>query len=300
MNQGSNKNEKSQTSQVKDLSGVSSDPQRTQSTNGKDKSQMSQVESPSYSSITMGDMNQQKTVQINQQPKQDIQNIAGNKFLVIFAHPEQKSFCGMIKNNICDNLRSKGFEVEVSDLYLMMFNPVVSPKDFTNLKNPNEFHYLEEQKNAFENNFKFYSADIQKELEKIKNADYLLFMFPLWFGSFPAIMKGWLDKCLVYGHAWKIKDGRFEGLLKQKKAMCIITCEDSEKNYTREGSHGKTIDEILYHFNRSSMGMCGIPTAKSFVFYGMSGMSEDEKKNQMKNLISELENFDKRETLNTN
>jgi NAD(P)H dehydrogenase (quinone) len=334
MNKSSKKQEKTHTSQDQDRSQTSQDQDRSQTSQDRDKSQTSTDQKRTQTStdqqITQTSQDQQRTqtsqdqqrTQTSQdqqrtQTSQDQQrtqmsqdqqttsqketfNIAGKKFLVIFAHPEQKSFCGMVKNDVCDNMRAKGCEVEVSDLYLMNFNPVVSPKDFTNLKNPNEFHYLEEQKNACDNNFKTYSGEIQYELDKINKADYLLFIFPLWFGSFPAIMKGWLDKCLVYGHSWKMSDGRFEGLLKGKKAMCILTCEDSEKNYTRDGSQGMTIDEILHHFNRSSMGMCGITPAKSFAFYRVSGMSDDERKKKIQNLRSELENFENRETLDVN
>jgi NAD(P)H dehydrogenase (quinone) len=41
--------------------------------------------------------------------------------------------------------------------------------------------------------------DVRAEADKIVAADVIMFHFPLWWFAPPAILKGWLDRCLVHG-----------------------------------------------------------------------------------------------------
>ena len=50
--------------------------------------------------------------------------------LIVYAHPEPKSFNGAMKDAAVETLRGAGPDVAVSDLYAMRFNPVVGPGDF--------------------------------------------------------------------------------------------------------------------------------------------------------------------------
>ena len=46
------------------------------------------------------------------------------KILIIFAHPNQKSFCGALKDSFIDGVKSNNHSVDVIDLYKDKFNPV--------------------------------------------------------------------------------------------------------------------------------------------------------------------------------
>jgi NAD(P)H dehydrogenase (quinone) len=218
------------------------------------------------------------------------------KFLIVYAHPEPKSFCGALKNITIETLKNKGHEIQISDLYAQNFDPVISPKDFTQLKSTNSFSFMNEQVFSYEKDFKNYSNEIQLELEKLKWADNLIFIFPLWFGSYPAIMKGWIDKSLVYGHSWT-SDKHYPGLLSGRKAMAVCTCEDTVENYSKEGAQGMTVDEVLHHFTRASMGFVGIDAVESFVFYKVGGISNEERVNKMNEYKKVLDNFEDRQLL---
>lgn len=87
--------------------------------------------------------------------------------------------------------------VVVSDLYKMNFNPVAQKSDFKYLKNNNFFKYPIEQEHSYKNNI--LSKEIKSELSKLLWADIIIFQFPLWWSSVPAILKGWFDKVLIYG-----------------------------------------------------------------------------------------------------
>ena len=58
------------------------------------------------------------------------------KILLVFAHPEPKSFGARMLATACATLRQDGHDVAVSDLYAMRFNPVASAEDFTTRRFP--------------------------------------------------------------------------------------------------------------------------------------------------------------------
>ena len=50
--------------------------------------------------------------------------------LIVYAHPEPKSFNGALKDAAAETLRAQGHDVVVSDLYEMGFDPVASKESF--------------------------------------------------------------------------------------------------------------------------------------------------------------------------
>jgi len=54
--------------------------------------------------------------------------------VILYAHPNPKSFSNAIKETAFDFLSKNGFNVEVVDLYSINFNPILSAKDFENIQ----------------------------------------------------------------------------------------------------------------------------------------------------------------------
>ena len=99
------------------------------------------------------------------------------KVLIIYAHPEPKSFNGAMNDVAMETLRGAGHEVVVSDLYAMRFNPIASDGDFEGERANTEFlSYATEQTKAFET--KTQAADIVVEQEKLARAELVIFQFP--------------------------------------------------------------------------------------------------------------------------
>ncbi|MBC7738097.1 MAG: NAD(P)H-dependent oxidoreductase, partial [Candidatus Saccharibacteria bacterium] len=72
--------------------------------------------------------------------------------LIVYAHPEPKSFNGAMKDLAVTTLTGLGHSVEVSDLYAMGFNPVAGEGDMTGTRAKTEtFSLAREQTVAFEN-----------------------------------------------------------------------------------------------------------------------------------------------------
>jgi len=197
------------------------------------------------------------------------------KILYIYAQQEPTSFNAALKDTALAALGENGHEVELSDLYAMKFNPVLTEKDFTKRKKPDVFKPFFEAIQASKTGA--FAPDILAEMEKIKWADLLIFQFPIYFTSMPAIMKGWIDRVLAPGFGFNpITKSAYEtGLLKGKSAMIVTTTGASQEWYSEGGEHGdlnKHLESVT-HCVFEYMGMQVLP---SHIIYEVSGFSKEK------------------------
>ena len=119
------------------------------------------------------------------------------KVLIIYAHPEPQSMNSAMFKSAIDTLINAGHEVKVSDLYAMQFNPVSDRSNFTTVNDPTFFkQQLEEEYASQANGF---AAFIKEEQQKVEWCDLMIWQFPLWWFSVPAILKGWVDRVFAMG-----------------------------------------------------------------------------------------------------
>uniref|UniRef100_UPI001E1B43CE ribosyldihydronicotinamide dehydrogenase [quinone] isoform X2 n=1 Tax=Jaculus jaculus TaxID=51337 RepID=UPI001E1B43CE len=139
--------------------------------------------------------------------------MAGKKVLIVYAHQEPKSFNAALKEVAVDELSKQGCTVTVSDLYAMNFEPRATRNDITGaLSNPEVFNYGVESYEAHKR--RELAKDILEEQKKVQEADLVIFQFPLYWFSVPAIMKGWMDRVLCQGFAFDIPGFYDSGFLK--------------------------------------------------------------------------------------
>jgi len=139
------------------------------------------------------------------------------KYLIIYAHPHQKSFNHAIKEEVENSLKRNSLGYAIRDLYDIRFNPVLSANDFGFLKQGKV------------------PADIQREQDFIKNAEHLIFIYPVWWFSMPGILKGYIDRVFSYGFAYTVNEKGVQGLLPNKKVTILNTTGGSEENYRTIG-----------------------------------------------------------------
>ncbi len=170
------------------------------------------------------------------------------KYLVIYAHPPVRCFNEKVVAEIVKTVESKGDEVIVRDLYKMKFDPVLSVEDLTG------FRRLEIPK------------AIQKEQQYICNADIIIFVYPIWWGDMPAIMKGYIDRVFSYGFAYKYKkECGVTGLLCDKKAIIFSSAGDSEEDFVEKFGMVEAMEKTI---DRNKFGFCGIEVLEHKYFYG--------------------------------
>jgi len=179
-------------------------------------------------------------------------------FYLWWATPEPKVYLMHWQMLSKKGARSGGVNIQRLDLAEMHFTPDVlstSPKE------------------QFEEN------DLKKARKLIRWANHIVFVYPTWWGTVPALLKGFLDRILTSEFAFNEVEGGtgYEGLLKNKSAR-IITTMDTPKFvynwiYRRPGHNA---------MQRATLGFCGISPVKVTTFGPVRYSSETERKQWMR------------------
>lgn len=184
--------------------------------------------------------------------------------LLVYAHPEPTSFTAALKEVSIDTLRAAGHTVEVSDLYAEGFDPVGGRKDFTTSADPARFHYQSEQEFACINDG--FAPDIAREQARVARADLLILHFPMWWGGPPAIVKGWLDRVMSFGFAYRDGTRFATGLFNQKAGQICVVTGGTPKRFTDGDAYGP-IDKVLWPVQRLVLEYLGMKVHEPFVAY---------------------------------
>lgn len=191
------------------------------------------------------------------------------KTLIVIAHPNLESFNQAIKDHLTTALEAQNHQVRVRDLYDLGFDPVLSPAELK----------------QYEDEEKAISVDVKAEQEAILWADHIIFVYPTWWWSMPAILKGYFDRVFVPGFAFSVSEKGIEGLLKGKKAW-IIQTTGSDRSYIEANGLSqmiKTPMEIgLFNF-------CGIEVVDHQILAGVPFVSDEERKALLENLKQNVE-----------
>ena len=214
--------------------------------------------------------------------------------LIVHAHPEPKSFCAALKNTAVETLTGLGHEVCVSDLYAMNFNPVASAEDFLERENPDYLYYALEQRTSFSSGK--IKQDIQDEIAKVKNADLIIFTFPLFWMSVPAILKGWIDRVFVSGVFYGGKRIYGKGGMRGKRALVCTSLGGREYMFGDQGIHGQLYGHsgMLRSVLQGSLGYVGMDVLEPFVAYHVPYVSDEERKSILSNWSQSLLDLDTR------
>ena len=128
------------------------------------------------------------------------------KILIINGHPDDKSFNYALSDAYRRGAAKTGAVVKRLNIRELQFDP--------NL----QFGYR--QRTELE-------PDLLQAQELIRWADHLVWIYPVWWGSVPAIMKGFLDRVLLPGFAFKKREGSvwWDKYLTGKTARLICTLD---------------------------------------------------------------------------
>lgn len=86
-----------------------------------------------------------------------------------------------------------------------------------------------------------FNININREQKRLLTHDVIIFQFPLYWYSTPAILKEWQDLVLEYGFAY----GNHGTALKDKVLLCILSAGGREDAYKAGGYNNFTIRELL-------------------------------------------------------
>jgi NAD(P)H dehydrogenase (quinone) len=202
------------------------------------------------------------------------------KTLIVYAHPEPRSLNGSLRDLAVATLEKAGHEVRVSDLYAMRWKAVVDAGDFgPSASSP--LKIAADSGRAFDTGT--LSPDVLAEQEKLLWADMIIFQFPMWWYTMPAILKGWVDRVFTYHFAYgvgehsDVKYGeRFgEGTLVGRRALLSVTAGGPESHYAGRGINGP-IDDLLFPIHHGILYYPGIEVLPPFVLYGTDRTTEED------------------------
>ena len=212
--------------------------------------------------------------------------------LIVHAHPEPKSFTTAMKDLAVTHFEEAGDHVQLSDLYAMGWNPVASAEDFGKRRDSGYLTYALEQRHAFET--ESLASDIAGEVEKLLWADLVIFSFPVYWFSVPAILKGWFDRVLLSGPIYGGKRFYDKGGLRGKKAMLACTLGGRDHMFGPDAIHGE-IEVMLRPILRGTLYYTGFEVLPPFIGWHIPYISEDERVGILrdyKTYLNRLEDLD--------
>ncbi|EHN68970.1 NAD(P)H-dependent oxidoreductase [Aliivibrio fischeri] len=117
-----------------------------------------------------------------------------------------------------------------------------------------------------------FNIDIDKEQRQLLEHDVVIFQFPLYWYSTPAILKEWQDMVLEYGFAY----GTDGNALKGKTFLCAITAGGKEEAYQTNGYNQFTIRELLHPLEQMA-SLTHMEYIAPLVLFGARTALEDDR-----------------------
>jgi NAD(P)H dehydrogenase (quinone) len=176
----------------------------------------------------------------------------------------------------------------------MRFNPVASCLDFTERQNPDYLVYALEQRGGVKSGT--ISADIAREIEKVKRCDLMILTFPIFWFSVPAILKGWIDRVFVSGVFYGGRTIYDRGGMVGKKALVCATLGAREHMVCDEGIHGP-MRTMLKPLLQGSLGYAGFDVLDPFFGYHVPYLDHASRVQILDDWEKVLEDLDSRKTL---
>ena len=115
--------------------------------------------------------------------------------------------------------------------------------------------------------------DLAAIQEKILAADHLVLFYPTWWGTMPALVKGFFDRTLLPGFAFTYEGKMPVKLLKGRSARVVTSMDSPWIWYKMTGSPG------FKAIKNSILGFCGFGSVKISALYSTRTKSEQQIKN---------------------
>ena len=185
------------------------------------------------------------------------------KILIINGHPNKDAFNYGITTAYKKGAKNSGAEVKEIIIADLKFNP--------NL----QFGY--QKRTELE-------PDLTEAWEKIKWAEHLVWVHPVWWGGLPAILKGFIDRLFLPGFAFQYKENSmwWDKLLKGKTAHIITTIDQPSWYYWLV--YGRP---SVNQLKKATLEFCGIKPVK-VTYFGIVKTATNELREKWLDKVEEL------------
>ena len=153
------------------------------------------------------------------------------KIQIIYCHPSKKSYTFEILEQLKSNLEKEELEYEISDLYAMNFKTDMTEEEY--------------EREGFANIDLPIPNDVKDEHKKIKKADCLIFIYPVWWSDCPSKLKGWFDRVYSVGYAYGHKDSNHFDKMKILKYGLVLCTAGHPNEFLREIGIAKSMRNVM-------------------------------------------------------
>lgn len=184
------------------------------------------------------------------------------KILIIDGHPNENSFCAAIARAYAAGAKEGEIELRTLSLRNLKFE--------LNLRQG--YQKIQELE-----------PDLIEAQNLIKWCEHLVVIYPIWWGSFPALLKGFLDRCLLPGFGFKYhSSGPFWDRLLSGRSARVIATSDAPAYYN-----------LIVHFNapvkimkNMVLGFCGFKPVSTTVYGSIKTLNDAKKAKILKEVAS--------------
>lgn len=164
--------------------------------------------------------------------------------LVVYTHPIKDSFNRAVLKEVVKGLKEAGHVVDVADLYSEEFQPAMTKADFAQHKD------------------KPPPADVLREQARVEWSDAIVLIFPLWWWTMPAMLKGWIDRVMTYG--WAYVDAEVPGSATRKdRDLLVLTTAGTSQEALAKREYDKAFHTQL---NVGVFNYCSLGKARTRIF----------------------------------
>ncbi len=136
--------------------------------------------------------------------------------LVVLANPNPESYGHALAEAAVTGLREGGHDVDVLDLYAIGFRAALSTAE----------------RRAYEGDQPILDAVVAEHADLVRRAELLVFVYPTWWSGLPAMLKGWLERVMVPGVAFRFDAaGRVRPGLPQVRRIVGVSTYGSPRAY---------------------------------------------------------------------
>ena len=195
------------------------------------------------------------------------------KVVIVFNHPYDGSFCNAILQSVKQGLINGKHQVECIYLDRDNFNPVMTAADLKGFRDK-----------------KPVDPKVIEYSNKIKEADHLIFIFPIWWELMPALTKGFIDKVIFPGVAYDYTNTAntlMKPLWNNLKGVTMITTMNTP-NYLYWLLFGNAIKKAMI---MGTFWKIGFKNRKWISFNQVKAVSADKRKKWLMELELRFESF---------
>lgn len=178
--------------------------------------------------------------------------------VVVFTHPKPDQFAGELLDTTVAGLSAAGHEVDVIDLYRDNFEAAMSPAEWRSYATTDAAD----------------AAGIGPYSQLLAKADVLAFVFPMWWSGPPSMLKGFFDRALVPGVAFRLADnGRVSPGLRHVRRVVVVTAAEPPGHFPQRSTR-----QLAHAFGRSLRRATGWRTRTLVCWAGPGEATNDDKR----------------------